>query len=426
MSELPDIAASLPPISPESPCGPDLDAEGDADFMNFMAGAEGLLPAAFFAFDRKSIDFAATFATAGKLLARTHDIRLLVLLAKLAILNRDLSGFARWLAAIAHLLGHYWDDVHPRGEGGDFSFRIAQLATLDDGPVVILPLQYALLAETQRDGVLVYRAQMVAAGEVKPREGENLPNAATIDKILLNVEMTRLNQTLGWLQSIKSSIDQIRNASIEHVGFEQAASFEKLAPLVAAISAFVLGAIARRDPSVAAPPAPLEGGQPEEGAPAGPAPSFASLADVEAALGAALAYFETMEPSSAAVLLIAQARESLGKNLYDVMKLLAPAHADNARVFVGPDAAFTVPVSGLGALQSAPITVTRTSPAPAGSRAEALVLLDSVAAHMRRIEPSSPAPHLLDRAKALATRDFLSLLQDLLPEDDLSAMKTGH
>jgi type VI secretion system protein ImpA len=45
---------------------------------------------------------------------------------------------------------------------------------------------------------------------------------------------------------------------------------------------------------------------------------------------------------------------------------------------------------------------------------------------MRRVEPSSPAPYLLDRARALAPRDFLSLLQEVLPEDDLSAMKSGH
>ena len=28
---------ALPPISAENPCGPDLDLEGDADFLNYMA-----------------------------------------------------------------------------------------------------------------------------------------------------------------------------------------------------------------------------------------------------------------------------------------------------------------------------------------------------------------------------------------------------
>ena len=106
------------------------------------------------------------------------------------------------------------------------------------------------------------------------------------------------------------------------------------------------------------------------------------------------------------------------------MKLLAPAHADAARLFVGPDSAFTVPVSSLSGASSAEFA--RADAAPAPSRAAALALVDSVASHMRRVEPSSPAPYLLDRAKALASRDFLSLLQDVLPEDDLNSMKNGR
>ncbi len=52
----------LAPISPEAPCGPDLDAEGDLEFMNFLAAVEGQLPSSYFSFDRKTIDFPAAFA----------------------------------------------------------------------------------------------------------------------------------------------------------------------------------------------------------------------------------------------------------------------------------------------------------------------------------------------------------------------------
>jgi type VI secretion system protein ImpA len=426
MTEPNDDAGFLADVSADAPCGPDLEAEGDAEFMNFMATIEGQLPAAYFSFDRKSIDFAAALAGGGKLLARSHDARLLVLLAKLTILNRDLDGFAHWLAVLARLLADYWDDAHPRSEDGDFIARISQLATLDDGPVAVLPLQYAPLAETQRDGVLTFRAQMAALGEVKPREGETLPTAGTIDKILLNADMARLAQTLRSLLLLKTSIAQIRMTLIERVGFEQAPNFEALSPLVDRMASFIQAAVALRDPSVAAPAAQADGTMPSsDAAPPAPSQEFASLADVDAALGAALAYFETMEPSSAAVLLIGQARRLLGKNLYEVMKLLAPAHADAARIFVGADAAFMVPVNSiLASAGSAEPPEKREAPA-AVSRAAALALIDGVAAHMRRAEPSSPAPYLLDRAKALASRDFLSLLKDLLPEEALSLLKGG-
>ncbi len=426
MTDATDDAGFLPDVSAEAPCGPDLEAEGDAEFMNFMATVEGQLPAAYFSFDRKTIDLPGALASGGKLLARSHDARLLVLLAKLAILNRDLDGFAHWFAVLARLLADHWDDAHPRAEDGDFIARISQLSTLDDGPVVVLPLQYAPLAETQRDGVLTFRAQMAAIGEANLREGETLPNSATIDRILLNAEMARLAQTLRSLLLLKTSIAQIRTTLIERVGFEQAVNFESLSPLVDKMASFIQAAVALRDPTVAAPAAQTgETAASSDAGPPGPAPEYASLADIDAALGAALAYFEAMEPSSAAVLLIGQARRLLGKNLYEVMKILTPAQADAARIFVGADAAFMVPVSSIPAGADPVESPERREVPVAATRAAALALVDGVAAHMRKAEPSSPAPYLLDRAKSLASRDFLSLLRDLLPEEALSSLKGG-
>ena len=428
MVESPDATDLLKDISSEEPCGPDLDAEGDADYLNFMAGIEGQLPAAFFTvdgktFDRKSIDFAAAFASGAKLLARTHDLRLLVLMAKLAILDRDLGGFARWLAAMARLLSDRWDAAHPRGEDGDFIARGAQLATLEDPPVILMPLQNTPLAET-RDGALTFRAQLIASGEIKPREGEAQLNNSAIEKILFDTEMPRLMQTMASLQSVKASIAGIRNVWLEHAGFDNAPGFDVLAPLVDRMLNFVQSALARRDPSIAAPEAADATGETEAPAP-GAASPLGSLADIDAALAAALAYFENAEPSSAAVLLIGQARHLLGRNLYEVMKVLAPAQAEAARVFVGADASFTVPVNAIAEKPSLAETFERATPEPAQSRAAAIALIDSVASHLRRAEPSSPLPWLLDRAKALATRDFVSLLKELLSEEALAAMKSG-
>jgi type VI secretion system protein ImpA len=425
MSASIDEVGLLAPVSADAPCGPDLDAEGDPEFMNFMAAIEGQLPAAFFSFDRKSIDFDEANAVGEKLLARSHDIRLLILLAKLSILNKDLDGFARWLVTLAQSLADHWDAVHPRSENGDFAARIAQLSTLNDGPVIVLPLQYAPLAESERDGVLTFRAQLAALGEVKPRDGDNLPNGVAIDKLLLNGDMSRLAQTFKSLQGVKSSIGQIRATLIERVGFEQTPSFDALSPLVDRMTSFIHAAVARRDPSIAA-PMPTEETPPSQAdKSSGQTGEFASVAEVDAALEAALGYFERMEPSSAAVPLINQTRQLLGKNLYEVMKLLTPNYADNARIFVGAEGAFSVPVNSVPANESVVAPPDRRQIPPAPSRAAALMLIDGVAAHMRLVEPSSPAPYLLDRAKALASRDFFSLLKDLLSEDALSSLKRG-
>ncbi len=186
---------------------------------------------------------------------------------------------------------------------------------------------------------------------------------------------------------------------------------------------FSRAALVTRDPSLAPAPEAAAVGE-SEPAPSAAAPAaFATRAEVDAALASALGYFATSEPTSPALLLIRQARETLGKNLYEVMKLLAPPHADNARVFVGPDGAFTVPVKSLAGAPSAELA--RAAPEPAPSRAAALALIEAVAQHMQRAEPSSPVPYLLDRARNLASRDFVSLLYDVLPEEAIASLKKG-
>jgi type VI secretion system protein ImpA len=434
----PDLYA-LPLISGDDPCGPDLDLEGDTEFMNFIAATEGQLPASYYAFDRASIDFSAALQAAEKLLKRTLDLRLIVLMAKLSILNRDVAGFAQRLGNVAWLVKEHWEAANPRAEGDDYSGRIAQLAMLEDNAVVLLPLQHAPLIETNREGALSYRDQLLASGAVQPRsvtlydlrgqkqttEPEKFMPAKSIDRVLSDVEIARLAGAVDMLTSVSASIRTINAATTEHVGYENAVALPKLATLVSDMTEFLRAALVRRDPSLAPPPeAPAGAPTDAESASAAAAPAaFASRAEVDAALASAFGYFAASEPTSPALLLIRQAREMLGKNLYEVMKLLAPPHADAARVFVGPDGAFTVPVKSLSNAPSAAIT---SAPAePAASRAAAIALIDAVAAHMQKAEPSSPVPYLLDRARNLATRDFVSLLQDLLSDEAIAALKKG-
>ena len=79
-----DFASLTAPVSESEPCGPDLDLEGDPDYMNFVARAEGLLPASFFGrddedrqtvFDRAKLEFDDQLRTFTKLLDVSRDIR---------------------------------------------------------------------------------------------------------------------------------------------------------------------------------------------------------------------------------------------------------------------------------------------------------------------------------------------------------------
>ena len=175
----PAVAALCMPLAGKDPCGPDLDLDADGDYLNFFAQAEGVLPSSYFStdeagrdrpFDRSKVDLAGQLEAIKPLLKRTRDLRLLIMLARLHILNKDLAGFAVAVAAAGRLLETSWDEVHPRPQGDDLTMRSMAVAGLAHVPTAVLPLQYAPLFDVPRVGVITYRGLMIAAGEVKPRE----------------------------------------------------------------------------------------------------------------------------------------------------------------------------------------------------------------------------------------------------------------
>ena len=430
----PEVAALCTPFSSTDPCGPDLDMEGDSDYLNFFAGVEGVLPTTFFSlddgspFDRSTVDIKGQLDAIKPLLARTRDIRLLVLQARLLILNKDLGGFARNLAATAYWLEKFWDAVHPRQQPGDAA-RSGAINTLDLA-TVIFPVQYAPLVEARRLGPISYRTWMIATGEVKPRTGEVQLPQATVTEAISTADPEVLAAARKNIALVKTSLDSIRDVFLTN---GESAGLDKLLPLVATIRAFI-------DPQATAADAAAAGDDADSdlaGAAAGEAgPAPTSLALASEALAAIADYYGRSEPSSPILLLVRQAHHLIGKSFFEVMSILIPAQVEHAAFHIGADQFFDLPleklsnfadvppVPGDGAGQSIEDSAPA-EPAPrytVANRAQAIALLDQVHRYFRRSEPSSPVPMLCDRARALAERDFMGVLRDVLPKDALKSV----
>jgi len=419
-----DLAALIDPISEAEPCGLDLDATGDPDYMNFVAKAENLFPGSFFdfegkPFDRSKIDFAGEFAAMQPLLARTRDIRLITILARLSILNRDLAIFETAVRAIRELLNQRWDEVHPRADDGMFNARSAALETLDDLPLVIFPLQYTQLVHHPRVGAITYRHYMVASGEVPKREGEDAHDLTTIDNALAEVELPQLVEALGRIDTVHKALVDIRSVCSDRAGFEQAPKFDRLPVLVDKIRTLLNDLVSKRDPAAAlVAEAPAEGAEPTPIVQS----ELHSQADVAQALAAVADYFVRQEPSNPALLLVRQAQQLMGKSFIEVMQVLVPKHVEQAAITIGKDQTLQLPMS-----QLSEIVASFEQPAADGddgapsrqleakTRGDAVRLLEQIGLYYRQAEPSSPLPYLTDRARDLAGRDFLSLLKHVLP-----------
>ena len=475
-----DYATLTAPIDGTAPCGPDLDFEGDPDFMNYVARAEGLLPAAYIVlhpkgggyvvFDRLSnhipIPYPEEIAAIADLLARSRDLRLLSLLAKFHILNRDISGFAQTIDATARLVVERWDEVHP-GADGDFGLRSVVLEGLDDAATVVQPLLHAPLLTSRRFGPLSQRNIMVRRGEGTAREEEEVPDEATIEDAFEKVDFAELVRRRDEIARVKAGLAQIRATWLAKAGHGQAIAFTKLAPAVDAILKTVDEAVGRRDPGARLtaaeaerPEAEAESGEAAEvrAAPAA-AGKIGSVAEAAEALAAAAGYYAKHEPSSPALLLTRQAQSLMGKSFHEVIEALLPNQAEQASIRFGVDAVFDLPIQRLSGLNgadapsswdetpaepepeaesdgwgsaepaaeseedaAAPAPAARPVPngtarriGPAQTRQEAISLLQQVGSFYRASEPASPIPLFTERACGLSQKDFLTLLKDVLP-----------
>jgi type VI secretion system protein ImpA len=427
----PKVTELCVPLSEADPCGPDLDLAGDADYLNFFAQTEGVLPSSFFSsddgrpFDQASIDLPGCVDAIHPLWERSRDLRLLVMRARLLILNRDLGGFAVSMAAIAQWLDKFWNDVHPRGIDGDFGARVAALETLDL-PTVVFPLQYAPLCEASRIGAISHRAWLIAAGEVKPRPGEQKHPQAALTEAIARAPLDVLVATRAHVAMLKAGLGRIREIFLTQgspLGLANlAARVDKLQgfidPRAALLEKTAAEAadgddIASKDPGAAAAGAP------------------ASLVEAQQALAAIADYYSRSEPSSPALPLVRQAHQLIGKSFFEVMSILVPTQMEKAAFQIGADQFFELPVGKL----PKPSEGAPPSPNGAGAvsesggappyriefRTQAITLLEQIQRFFLHAEPSSPVPMLCDRARALAERDFMGVLREVLPK---AALKT--
>jgi type VI secretion system protein ImpA len=422
-------------ISAEAPCGADLFAASDEQYANFTVRAEGLLPASFYSrvdgtpFDRTSVDLVVECKTGEAIAARTHDLRLLSLLVKLYSLDRDALRAVKTVEKMATLVDARWDLVHPRSEDGDYSMRMVSIQVMDDNTHVILPLQYATLFTLPRLGPVSARSLLIASGGLQPREGEQPLDAAAVERGLYDMPIEDLRAAHGIFTRLHDALERIRATWLDRAGFDEAVRFDLLLPFATKMRDLIGSYVAKRDgvPADASSPAAdaqaaATGATAVAGAAGTVAGSIGSFGDAGRALLAAAEYFARCEPSNPALPLIRQAHQLMGKSFIDVLRIIAPSHVEAASLQIGRGPFLPFPVDRLSEFSTLPdlaATEGEAAEIVVGSRQDAVALLGRVNAFYAQHEPSSPVPLFCERAIALAGRDFLGLVRDILPEEAL-------
>ena len=321
------FATIAQPITADLPCGPD--PELDPEVQNFLAVAEGQLPASYRDFNRKNFDARPVLEKLRGLLTKSRDLRYLILSAKYSILSDNIGEFVEAVSASYELLNGQWDACHPNEQAGGDALRSAYFKTLDDLPTVILPLQNAMLLQEKRFGTLTWRTVLLATKKLSPREGEEALDIDAIKDALVRYEPAdKLTKLKAQMDEISGSLQKVRDLFVEKAGFEIAPQFDQLPQLAQSISAFLADIIATRDPGQALRPevagdSDTATAATEHTEPVNP-DTIASVKEASRALESILAYYSTSEPSSPARLLVKQAHLLVGKSFVEAMRVLAP------------------------------------------------------------------------------------------------------
>ncbi|MGH1330368.1 MAG: ImpA family type VI secretion system protein [Paracoccaceae bacterium] len=445
------------PISDEAPCGPDLEATDDENFIDYYFEAESRMPERYFIpgiesaddtfapgtlFDPESIDIKTERKKIEGLLKRSRDIRLLSLLARFEILSGNLEGLRDALTGIADLIEAFPSQAHPSTADGPADRRAA-LDELGNTVTICIPLQYVDLAGL---GDSTYRRYLVATDQSKPRKGEEGINAASITSTIGSPSNREaVDRAHGLLSECALALSRIKSACManESGPFTPAISrsFEAITEVQSLIrngrSDLPLwsdgeGAPQADDTATAQNAdtgAPADGATPGASADAPGAAASAPLptdgigitshSAARATLEAVETYFSANEPASAALILATQARLLIGKPLVEAIETLLPADAPRAVIDFGPETGFAISMDRMRALtgeaRRAPEDTTAPEPAaPVESRADVARAIRGVEDFYRRSEPASPIPLLLFKARDYLEKDFQAIVTSLV------------
>jgi len=154
--------------------------------------------------------------------------------ALLAAMNLDgLSGLADGVVLYNQLLSHYWEDVYPRIEGGNFEERLESISHIDD-PFVASSLGNIVVAKGKRSGsyTLDQALSSMNRGEPSPSLIEGSVNET------ISADPEFYDKLAAQCQEVRQQLGFIRDILQKHVG-SPSVSFSKVEGRLSQLEAFL-------------------------------------------------------------------------------------------------------------------------------------------------------------------------------------------
>lgn len=345
-----DVDSLLLDISPDDPCGPDL--EYDAEVRELEQSAQGkpeqqigetIIPAA-------EPDWRDVRKRAVALFDRTKDLRVAAYLVRALLKTAAFPGLADGLATIRGLVERHWDPLHPRldpDDDNDPTMRVNILMGLCDQEDFLVHVRNTPLVSAPALGRFSLRDLAVASGESAPSSNENPPSMATIEGAFLEADLEGLIVTQQALDASLEHLREIESRITDYVGSSHAPNLDPLRRMVFQAAKVVREKVSVRNGGgvdAQADAGAEAGGTSEAGAGGSTAAAGRSLSgdirtreDVVRALDKIVEYYDRSEPSSPVPILVRRCKRLVTANFEDIVKNLLPDGLGQLSTIKGPE-----------------------------------------------------------------------------------------
>ena len=337
-----DLDALLAEISPESPCGDNL--EYDAAFQEMERASQGRAEQQFgdTIVPAEEPDWKEVRKKAVDVLSRSRDLRAAVHLTSSLLHLEGLTGFRDGLSLVRGLLLQFWPSVHPQldpDDDNDPTFRVNTLSTLCDYSSTLESIKKAPLVQSRTLGRFGYRDIEIATGDYpRPEEGA-VAEMPTIEAAFLDGELEEIQATADAVREAKEMAVEIDRYLTETLGTSQAPDMSGLPKTLSLLSTVLDAQLARR--GVGEVDEEVGDGAGGEGGGAKPGKQLTGEVrtpeDVIRAIDKIIDYYNRNEPSSPVPLLLMRAKRLVSKSFMEILADLAPGGMPEAETIRGVD-----------------------------------------------------------------------------------------
>lgn len=340
-----DIDDLLREVSPDTPCGEDL--EYDSAFGELERSAQGKAEQQIgdSIIEAEEPDWREVQKLSSALFSRTKDIRIAIYLVRASVKISGYLGLRDGLALLERLLQQYWDGVYPEldaDDNNDPTMRINALVTLCDEQMVLKPLRQSPLVSSRMMGNFSLRDLAIAAGQLQPTDPSETIEMAAVNAAFMDADPEALQATTDAVNQSIEAINHIENFITEQVGVANAASFADLASVLKEAHQALSEQLAKR--GIGEPEAPEFIGDAEvTTTSASPRKSAAlsgeinSREDVIRALDKIQDYYNKYEPTSPLPILMERSKKLVNMSFMEIIQNMAPDGLSQIEAIKGPN-----------------------------------------------------------------------------------------